>query len=392
MQLAARMGQLGTESAFEVLAKAKRLEAQGRDIVHLEIGQPDFTTPAHICEAAYRAMQDGYTGYSPSAGIMEFREAAAEYVGESRGVSVSPEQIAVTPGAKPIIFFSVLACVNEGDEVIYPDPGFPTYESVVRFVGAKPVPIPLVESSQFRFRMEDLHRVVSDRTKLLIINSPQNPTGGVLTQEDLAEIARLAIKHDFLVLSDEVYSRILYDGEHTSVLSIPGMAERTILIEGHSKTYAMTGWRLGYGVMPTTLAEAVTLLMINSNSCTCTFTQVAGVAALKGTQEPVNEMVREFQGRRDAIVAELNTIPGVTCAKPSGAFYVFPNITAFGKPAQQIADYLLDEANVALLPGTSFGQYGEGYLRISYATSMANLMEAASRLREALGKLGRIRD
>ncbi len=387
MQFADRMNQLGTESAFEVLAKAKQLEAQGRNIIHLEIGQPDFKTPGHICEAAYKAMCDGHTGYGPSAGLMEFREVAAEYVCRTRGVPVSAEHVVVTPGAKPIIFFALLACCQDGDEVIYPDPGFPTYESVIRFVGARPVPVPLRESFEFRFRMADLAQVVSDRTKLLILNSPQNPTGGVLTEEDLTAIAKLAMKHDFFVLSDEVYSQILYDREHRSIMSVPGMSERTILIEGHSKTYSMTGWRLGYGVMPVPIAEAITLLMINSNSCTSTFTQIAGIEALRGSQEPVEKMVTEFHLRRDTVVAELNAIPGVSCLKPSGAFYVFPNITAFGMPSGQLADLLLDQADVALLPGTAFGKHGEGYLRISYANSMENLVEAITRMRQVLSRL-----
>jgi len=287
MKFAMRMSRLGTESAFEVLAKAKALEAQGRDIIHLEIGQPDFKTPSHICDAAYKAMQEGHTGYGPAAGLLEFRTTVAEYISNTRGVEVHPDEVSVTPGAKPIIFFTILACIDEDEEVIYPDPGFPTYESVISFIGAKAVPLPLKEEVDFRFRIEDLEAAITDKTRLLIINSPQNPTGGVLTKSDLEAIAELAIKHDITVISDEVYCNILYEGKHESIISIPGMKERTVLIDGHSKSYAMTGWRLGFGVMPKELAAAVTKLMINSNSCTCSFTQMAGIAALTGPQDSV---------------------------------------------------------------------------------------------------------
>ena len=326
MNFADRMDRLGTESAFEVLAKAKGLEAQGRDIVHLEIGQPDFITPANICEAAFKAMKDGHTGYGPSAGLLEFREVIAEHISETRGVEIHPDEVTVTPGAKPIIFFTILALVNEGDEVIYPNPGFPIYESVIDFIDGKAIPLPLREEVNFRFRIEDLEASISDRTKLLIINSPQNPTGGTSAKSDLEAIAELAIKHNFYVLTDEVYSRILYESVHDSLISLPGMKERTILLEGHSKTYAMTGWRLGYGIAPTELADKITQLTINSNSCTATFTQFAGIEALKGPQDFVHEMVTEFRKRRDAIVDGLNAIEGVSCIKPLGAFYVFPNV------------------------------------------------------------------
>ncbi len=384
---ATRMSRLGTESAFEVLAKAKQLEAQGKDIIHLEIGQPDFPTPINIIEAAYKAMKDGHTGYCPSAGVPEFREVVAQHITETRGVTIHPDEVTVTPGAKPIIFFTILALIDDGDEVIYPEPGFPVYESVIDFIGGNAVPLPLREEVGFRFRLEDLEAAISDRTKLLILNSPQNPTGGTLTLQDLEAIAELAQKHNFYVLTDEVYSRILYEGEHHSVLSLPGMKERTILIEGHSKTYAMTGWRLGYGIAPQEIADKITRLTINSNSCTATFTQIAGIEALTGPQVSVTQMVSEFQKRRNAIVDGLNAIEGVSCIKPLGAFYVFPNVTQLPLSCEPLADYLMDEADVALLPGTSFGKYGDGYLRLSYANSLDNIQEALGRMETAISKL-----
>ena len=387
MNFADRMDRLGTESAFEVLAKAKGLEAQGKDIVHLEIGQPDFITPANISEAAFRAMKDGHTGYGPSAGLLEFREVIAEHISETRGVAIHPDEVTVTPGAKPIIFFTILALVNEGDEVIYPNPGFPIYESVIDFIDGKAVPLPLREEVDFRFRIEDLEASITDRTKLLIINSPQNPTGGTLAKSDLETIAELAIKHDFYVLTDEVYSRILYEGVHDSLISLPGMKERTILLEGHSKTYAMTGWRLGYGIAPTGLADKITQLTINSNSCTATFTQFAGIEALTGPQDFVHEMVTEFRTRRDAIVDGLNAIEGVSCIKPLGAFYVFPNVSQLPLSCQDLSDYLLEDAGVAVLPGTAFGKYGDGYLRLSYANSLENIQEALARMDSAISTI-----
>lgn len=387
MNFADRMDRLGTESAFEVLAKAKGLEAQGKDIVHLEIGQPDFITPANISEAAFKAMKDGHTGYGPSAGLLEFREVIAEHISETRGVEIHPDEVTVTPGAKPIIFFTILALVNEGDEVIYPNPGFPIYESVIDFIDGKAVPLPLREEVDFRFRIEDLEASITDRTKLLIINSPQNPTGGTLAKSDLEAIADLAIKHDFYVLTDEVYSRILYEGVHDSLISLPGMKERTILLEGHSKTYAMTGWRLGYGIAPTELADKITQLTINSNSCTATFTQFAGIEALKGPQDFVHEMVTEFRTRRDAIVDGLNVIEGVSCIKPLGAFYVFPNVSQLPLSCQDLSDYLLEDAGVAVLPGTAFGKYGDGYLRLSYANSLENIQEALARMDSAISRI-----
>jgi aspartate/methionine/tyrosine aminotransferase len=387
MKFADRMNYLGTESAFEVFAKAKSLEAQGRNIIHLEIGQPDFKTPMNICEAAFQAMKDGYTGYNPAAGLWEFREVVAEHISQTRGIEVHPDEVVVTPGAKPIIFFTLLALIDRTDEVIYPDPGFPIYESVINFVGAKAVPLPLREEVDFRFRIEDLLAAISERTRLLILNSPQNPTGGFLKKEDLAAIADLANKHDFYILSDEIYSRILYEGQHESIISFPGIKERTILLDGHSKTYAMTGWRLGYGVAPKPLVEEIARLTINSNSCTCSFTQIAGIEALKGSQDSVTEMVAQFKRRRDAIVAGLNAIEGISCLKPAGAFYVFPNVKQLPLSCGALADYLLEEAGVAVLSGTAFGKFGDGYLRLSYANSLEKIQEALERIRVAVSKL-----
>lgn len=385
--IAHRMHRLGTESAFEVLARAKQLEAQGRSIIHLEIGQPDFPTPANICEAACQAMQDGYTGYGPAAGLLEFRKVIADHVAETRNVAVHPDEIAVTPGAKPIVFFTLLALVNAGDEVIYPDPGFPVYESVINFVGARGIPLRLREEMNFRFRLDDLINAISDRTKLLILNSLQNPTGGILQPNDLEAIAHLAHQHDFYVLSDEVYSRIHYEQEPHSIISCPGMKDRTILVDGHSKTYSMTGWRLGYGIAPKPLTERIVQLMINSNSCTCSFTQMAGMEALLGPQDAVTEMVTEFQKRRDRMVEGLNAIAGIHCLKPAGAFYVFPNVQKLPLSSDALADYLMQEAGVALLSGTAFGQGGEGYLRLSYANSLENINEALARMQTAIQKL-----
>lgn len=387
MELAERMNRLGTESAFDIFAKAKQLAAQGRSIIHLEIGQPDFPTPLPICEAAFRAMKDGYTGYTPAAGLLPLREAIAEHITTTRGVEIHPDEVVVTPGAKPVIFFTLLALVNEGDEVIYPNPGFPIYESVVNFVGAKPVPLPLREDMKFRFHLDDLVDAVSDRTRLLILNSPQNPTGELLQADDLAAIAELAERYNFYILSDEIYSRILYEGKHVSPIQFPGMKDRTIVLDGHSKTYAMTGWRLGYGIFPRSLVEGIVRLMINSNSCTCAFTQMAGMAALQGSQEFVEQMVAEFQHRRDAVVAGLNTIPGIHCLKPAGAFYAFPNVQQLPLSANALADHLLTEAGVAVLSGTAFGHYGDGYLRISYANSLENIQSAIERMRSTILKL-----
>jgi len=387
MEFAERMSRLGTESAFDVFAKAKQLEAQGRSIIHLEIGQPDFPTPFSICEAAFQAMRDGYTGYTAAAGLPELRSAIAQHLSISRGVDVYPNTVVVTPGAKPVIFFTLMALVNEGDEVIYPDPGFPIYESVINFVGAKGVPLPLREDVEFRFHLEDLQNAISDRTRLLILNSPHNPTGGLLQADDLAAIAELANHHNFYVLSDEIYSRILYEGKHISIIQFPGMRSRTILLDGYSKTYAMTGWRLGYGVYPEHLVEGIVRLMINSHSCTCAFTQIAGIEALNGSQDCVDQMVAEFRRRRDATVEGLNAIAGIHCLKPAGAFYAFPNVSQLPLPCDALATYLLEEAGVSLLSGSAFGQFGAGYLRISYANSLENIQEGIARIGSAIAKL-----
>jgi aspartate aminotransferase len=385
-----RMASLGTETAFEVLAHAKALERQGKEIIHLEIGEPDFDTPKNIKDAAVKALYGGYTHYVPAAGIPELREAIAEYISKTRKIPVDPEEVVVTPGAKPIMFFAILACVNRGEEVLYPNPGFPIYESMINFVEAKPVPIPLKEENDFRLDHEYIKEKITKKTKMIILNSPENPTGGVLTKEDLKVIADcIAKRDDVIVLSDEIYSRIIYEGTHESIASLPEMKEKTIILDGFSKTYAMTGWRLGYGVMRKDLAEKITQLMINSNSCTCAFVQMAGVEALKGPQDSVDKMVAEFRKRREVIVSGLNNIKGITCKKPKGAFYVFPNIKGVGKKSKEFSDYLLNEAGVAVLPGTSFGKYGEGYLRISFANSIENIQKALDRISKAVEKLKR---
>ncbi len=382
--LAQRMGVLGTETAFEVLARAKALEARGRSIIHLEIGEPDFDTPDHIKEAAIRALRDGFTHYTPAAGIPEARAAVAEHVAQSRGIPLTPEHVVITPGAKPVMFFLMLALVDPGDEVIYPDPGFPIYASVARFVGARPVPWVLREERDFRADPEELRRLVSPRTKLVVLNSPHNPTAGVLSRADVEAIAGILQGRPITVLSDEIYWRILYDGTFHSIASVPGMQEQTVILDGFSKTYAMTGWRIGYGVMRPGLAARVTQLMVNSNSCTAAFTQVAGVAALRGPQDCVDRMVAEFRRRRDVLVDGLNRIPGVRCLRPRGAFYAFPSVRGVDADAGRLADYLLDEAGVAVLSGTSFGEQGQGYLRLSYANSVEAITEALARLRAAL--------
>jgi len=387
MKIAERMARLGTETAFEVLARARELQAQGRSVIELEIGEPDFDTPKHIVEAAKEALDQGYTHYGPSAGLPELRAAIAEDAGKRRGVMFEPEMVVVTPGAKPIMFFSILALVDEGDEVIYPNPGFPIYESVINFIGAKAVPIKLREELDFAFDVDELERLVTPRTRLLIVNSPHNPTGGVLSTEDVARVAEIAEKNDLWILSDEVYINILYEGEFASVSAIDGMMERTIVLDGFSKTYAMTGWRAGYGIMPKHLAEHVARLQTNSNSCTNSFVQRACLAAINGPQDDVGRMVAEFRRRRDVIVDGLNELPGVTCRKPKGAFYVFPNITGTGKNSKFLENYFLEEAGVAVLTGTSFGEFGEGYLRLSYANSVENIKEALGRMKTALERL-----
>jgi len=377
--LAKRMQRLGTETAFEVLARAKALEAQGRDIVHLEIGEPDFDTPRNIIDAAIDALNSGYTHYGPSAGLPDVRKIFAESIASSRGIDVKAENVVIVPGGKPIIYFPLTALIDPGDEVIYPNPGFPIYESVINFLEGKPVPLKLSEEKDFSFDIEDLRALASDKTRMLIINSPQNPTGGMLSSSDLDAIAELAVKHDFWVLSDEIYSQIIYEGEHDSIATRPGMLERTIILEGHSKTYAMTGWRLGYGIMPVELATAVAKLQTNCTSCTAAFTQMAGAEALTGPQDTVRDMVAEFKVRRDLLVDGLNAIEGVSCKRPRGAFYVFANITGLGLTSKQVESRLLDDFGVAALAGTSFGAFGEGYLRFSYANSQENISKALER-------------
>src|ERR1700757_626402 len=380
LRLAKRMARLGTETAFEVLVKAKALEAKGRDIIHLEIGEPDFDTPPNIIDAGCAALHKGFTHYGPSAGLMELREVIAQHVSETRRVNVAPDEVVVVPGGKPIIFFSVLAFAEDGDEVIYPNPGFPIYESMINYVGAKAVPIRLREELDFRLDVDELAGLITDRTKLVIVNSPQNPTGGVLEKKDIEAIARAIGDRNIMILSDEIYSRLIFEGEHHSIMSVAGMKERTILLDGFSKTYAMTGWRMGYGVMRADLAAHIARLMTNSNSCTASFSQIAGIEALRGPQDVVDTMRAEFQKRRDVMVAGLNKIKGFSCRLPHGAFYVFPNITATGWPSKRLADALLDDAGVAALSGTAFGEFGEGYLRFSVANSIENIEKALERV------------
>jgi aspartate/methionine/tyrosine aminotransferase len=379
------MNQIGVESAFEVLVRARELERQGKHVIHLEIGEPDFPTPAHIIEAAKRALDEGYTHYGPTQGLPELRESVARYVSATRKIRVGPEHVSIVPGGKPIIFFPMLALIEPGDEVIYPNPGFPIYESMIRFSGGVPVPIPLVEARGFSFDLDTLRKRLSPKTKLLVLNSPQNPTGGLIPPEDIRHIADLVRDRDLMVLSDEIYSRIYYGDEApASIASLPGMLEKTIILDGFSKTYAMTGWRMGYGVMPAWLVEAVNKLMVNSNSCTATFTQRAGLAAIDGPQEPVDRMVAELRRRRDAFCAGLNQIPGFRCALPGGAFYAFANITGTGMKSKELADYLLYDAGISCLSGAAFGEFGEGYIRFSYANSYDNLMQAVERIKTAV--------
>jgi aspartate aminotransferase len=385
MKLADRMARLGTESAFEVLAKAQALEAAGADVVHLEIGEPDADTPAHIVAAARDALARGLTHYVPAPGTLELRGAVAAFLERTGRLRTSPDRVVVTPGAKPIMFFTILALCQPGDEVLYPDPGFPMYESIAAFAGARPVPVPLREANRFRMDPEELAALVTDRTRLLILNSPHNPCGSGLTQADVEAIAAVALERDLVVLSDEVYWAIRYGGGHPSVLSVDGMAERTVLLDGWSKTFAMTGWRLGFGVLPVPLVEPVTRLVVNSVSCTAAFSQHAAVAALEGPWEPVEAMVASLRERRDLLVAGLDAIDGFSCQEPAGAFYAFPRVADLGRPAAELADRLLVEAGVACLPGTAFGAHGEGYLRCSYANSPANLREALARIERVAG-------
>jgi aspartate/methionine/tyrosine aminotransferase len=378
--LARRMSRLGTETAFEVLSKAKALERQGKSIIHLEIGEPDFDTPGNIVEAAVDALRKGWTHYGPSAGLPELRETIAKYVSLTREVEVSPDEVVVVPGGKPIMFFTMLALIDEGDEVIYPNPGFPIYESMINYVGGKAVPIQLHEERDFAMDVRELAALITDRTKLIILNSPQNPTGGILPREDIEQVARTIGDRNIMVLSDEIYSRLQFEGDPFSIMKVPGMQDRTILLDGFSKTYAMTGWRIGYGVMRTDLAAQITRLMTNSNSCTASFTQMAGIEALRGDQSAVGRMCAEFKHRSEVFVAGLNRIKGFSCRMPKGAFYVFPNITAAGWKSKPLADALLEQTGVAALSGAAFGQYGEGYLRFSVANSLKNLEEALDRI------------
>jgi aspartate/methionine/tyrosine aminotransferase len=388
MRLADRVVDIGTETAFEAAARARALEATGRKVIHLEIGEPDFDTPANVREAAKRALDAGWTHYGPFMGLPQLREAIAADSTARRGFTVDPATVVVTPGAKPIMFFALLALAQPGDEVIYPDPGFPIYESMTRFVGATPVPLPLREEHDFRLDVDELRRLVTSRTKLIIFNSPANPTGGVLTLADLEAIADVARERDITVLADEIYMRILYDGaEHHSIASFPGMAERTIVLDGFSKTYAMTGWRLGYGILPEALVPAFGRLVINSVSCVASFEQVAAVEALTGPQDAVQAMVTEFEARRKLVVAGLNAIPGVTCRMPHGAFYAFPNVAGTGLDGPAMADRLLHEGGVSVLSGSAFGRVGATHLRVSYANSRENLRLALERFGEVVAGL-----
>lgn len=383
MKLAERMQRIEVESAFDVLVKARALEATGRSVIHLEIGEPDFPTPPHIVEAAKLALDEGWTHYGPTQGLPELREAIAAYLSRTRDISLGPQHICVVPGGKPIIFFPMLALLEPGDEVLYPDPGFPIYRSMIRFLGAKQVPIPLTESSGFSFDLDRVRDLLTDRTKLLILNSPQNPTGGIIPERDLRQLAELIRNRDLIVLSDEIYSRLYYSEEPPfSIASVPGMLEKTIILDGFSKTYAMTGWRLGYGAMPEWLVTGVNKLMVNSNSCAATFIQRAAIAALNGPQDDVDCMVTEFHRRRDFFCNALNEIPGFRCTLPGGAFYAFPNVQVTGFESRKLADLLLQEAGIASLDGSSFGKNGEGFLRFSYANSLENLREAVRRLKE----------
>jgi aspartate aminotransferase len=383
-RLAQSMGRLGTETAFEVLARAKALEASGRRVIHLEIGEPDFTTPGHIIEAGRKALADGHTHYCPAPGLPELREACAAHLSAHRGLAIDAARVVVAPGAKPFLFFGVLATCDPGDEVIYPNPGFPIYESVIRFAGATPVPLPLVEGRGFAFTAADLAERLTPRTRLVILNSPGNPTGGIVPPALTAEIAAVLADHDCFILSDEVYSEMLYGERHDTVAAHHGLLDRTLLVDGFSKTFAMTGWRLGYAALPEALVEPVTRLLINSVSCTPPAVQLAGVAALTGPRDEVNAMLAEFERRRGAVVEGLNALPGVSCVMPQGAFYAFPNVTGTGLDARTLADRLLAEAGVAVLAGTAFGEYGEGYLRLSYANSLENIQEALAAMGDLL--------
>jgi aspartate/methionine/tyrosine aminotransferase len=386
LELAQRMSTLGTETAFEVLARARMLEAQGRRIIHLEIGEPDFDTPAHIVEAAERAMRSGYTHYTPAAGLVEARQAVADYVARTRGIEVDASRVVITPGSKNVLLFALLILVNPGDEVIYPDPGYPIYESLARFVGAALRPIRLREENDFRFDLDEFRSLMGPRTRMVILNSPHNPCGSMLEGADLEAVAEAVLPTRAYVLSDEIYGRIVYEGEQHSIASLPGMRDRTIILDGLSKTYAMTGWRVGFGVTRPEIIERMAQLMINSSSCAAAFSQMATIAALSGPQDSVDRMVAEFRTRRDLIVEELNRIDGVRCRMPRGAFYAFPNVSEVDADTRRLAGFLLDQAGVACLSGTAFGEGGHGYLRFSYANSQENIREGIRRMREALAQ------
>jgi aspartate/methionine/tyrosine aminotransferase len=383
---ASRMNTLGTETAFEVLARARKLEAQGRNIVHLEIGEPDFETPKHITEAGIKAMKEGYTHYTPAAGLMETRQAVADYISRTRGMKVAANQVVIVPGSKNVLLFAMLALINAGDEVIVPDPGYPIYESIAKFLGATVRPIRLREEHEFRFDPDEFRSLLGPRTRMVVLNSPHNPCGSTMTREAVEAVAEAVARTNAWVLSDEIYSRILYEGTHFSIAAVPGMQERTIILDGLSKTYAMTGWRIGFGIMPEPLVDKMSQLMINSSSCAAGFSQIATIVALSGPQGSVDAMVAEFRARRKIIVEELNTMAGMRCPMPHGAFYAFPNVSAIDEDAKRLAGYLMDEAGVACLSGTSFGGAGRGYLRFSYANSQENIREGMRRIREALPK------
>ena len=387
MSFAQRIAHLREEGAYAVLARAQALEAQGRQIMHLEIGQPDFETYAHVALAGIRAIAEGKTRYNPPAGVPALRQALAEDAGRRRGLAFAPEQVVVAPGTKPLLLLPMMALLEPGDEVIYPDPGFPSYEAAIGLVGAVPVPVPLVEARGYDLDLEAFDAALSPRTRMVLLNSPSNPTGGINPTETLEHIAAAARQRELWVLSDEIYARLVYEGEAPSIATLPGMAERTIIADGFSKTYAMTGWRLGFGLMPQALAAKMNLLLTHSVGCTATFTQFAGLEAVLGPQDKVEAIVAEFHRRRDLIVAGLNAIPGIRCPMPQGAFYAFPNVQAFGRSSNELADFLLEEAGVAVLPGTAFGRNGEGYLRLSYANSTANIEKALSQMAEALVSL-----
>lgn len=383
-----RMSRLESEGGFAMLARCRELEREGKEIIHMEIGEPDFNTPDNIVEVAIKALKEGEHHYTPSKGILPLRETVAGYISKTRNIDVHPDEVVISPGGKSMIFYPIMACVDHGDEVLYPNPSYPPYKSHIQFAGGIPVPVPLLEEKNFAFDVDELESRITPKTKMLIINSPNNPTGGMILEDDYARIAGLVRKHNLIVLSDEIYSRIIYDGlKHVSLISQPGMREHVILLDGFSKTYAMTGWRLGYGVMPKQIAEFITKLNLNIASCTNTFVQIAGIEALKGSQDEINKMVEEFTKRKDFIIKGFNELPGISCKSPLGAFYAFPNVKNLGMPSRELSELLLREAGIACLPGTSFGEYGEGYLRFSYATSLENIEKCLMKMRRVLEKL-----